>query len=138
MDRMEQGICLVLLVLSVLAVVKTIFFSLDMDENYALAVGYRLAMGEKLFLDLWESHQLGGIFLAPFLWLYLLIFGTTDYMVIYARVIGTIFHILTGIFLYKTAVGTGKIKKTFSMLLFFLHLNFLPKWVQCPDFELQQ
>ena len=42
-DRVEQGICLVLLVLSVLAAIKTIFVSLDIDESYALAVGYRLA-----------------------------------------------------------------------------------------------
>lgn len=137
-DRVEQGICLVLLVLSVLAAIKTIFVSLDIDESYALAVGYRLAAGERLFLDLWESHQLGGVFLAPFLWLYRMIAGTTDYIVIYARVIGTLIHILTGIYLYKTAVKTGKMKKTFSLLLFFLHLNFLPKWVQCPEFELQQ
>ncbi len=135
---LEQGICLVLLVLSVLAVVKTVFVSLDIDESYAIAVGYRLATGDKLFLDLWESHQLGGVFLAPFLWLYLEIAGTTDYLVIFARVAGTLFHILTGIFLYKTAAGSGGMKKSFSMLLFFLHLNFLPKWVQCPEFELQQ
>jgi len=137
-EYLEQGICLVLLALSVLAAAKTIFVSLDIDESYALAVGYRLATGEKLFLDLWEPHQLGGIFLAPFLWLYLKIAGTRDYIVIFARVAGTVFHILTGIFLYKTAAGAGKMKKTFSMLLFFLHLNFLPKWVQCPEFELQQ
>lgn len=136
--RIEQGICIVLFVLSVLAVLKTIFVSLDMDEGYALAVGYRLAMGERLFLDLWESHQLGGIFLAPFLWLYLKLAGTTDYLVIYARVIGTLIHILTGIFLYRTAVKKGEMKKLFAMFLFFVHLNFLPKWVQCPEFELQQ
>lgn len=137
-ERIEQGICIVLFVLSVLAVFKTIFVSLDMDEGYALAVGYRLAMGERLFLDLWESHQLGGIFLAPFLWLYLKIAGTADYLVIYARVIGTLIHILIGVFLYRTAVAKGEMKKFFAMFLFFLHLNFLPKWVQCPEFELQQ
>ena len=117
-DRVEQGICLVLLVLSVLAAIKTIFVSLDIDESYALAVGYRLAAGERLFLDLWESHQLGGVFLAPFLWLYRMIAGTTVYFEIYARVIGTLIHILTGIYLYETAVKTGKMKKTFSLLLF--------------------
>ncbi len=137
-DYVEQGICLVLLVFSVLAAVKTIFVSLDIDESYALAVGYRLAAGEKLFLDLWESHQLGGIFPAPFLWLYLKLAGTADYLVVYARVIGTLVHIITGVILYRTARGAGNMKKTFSLLLVFLHLNFLPKWVQCPEFELQQ
>lgn len=137
-DMAEQGVCLVLFVFSVCAVIKTIFVSLDIDESYAIAVGYRLATGERLFLDLWESHQLGGIFLAPFMWLYMEITGTTDYIVIYVRVIGTLIHILTGICLYRTAVKTAKMRKMFSLVLFFLHLNFLPKWVQCPEFELQQ
>lgn len=137
-DYVEWGICLVLLVLSVLAVIKAIFVSLDIDECYALAVGYRLATGERLFLDLWESHQLGGVFLAPFLWLYLKLVGTADYLVIYARAAGTLFHIITGMILYRTATGAGNMKKPFSFLLVFLHLNFLPKWVQCPEFELQQ
>lgn len=136
--QIERGICILLFLLSMLAAVKTVFVSLDMDENYALAVGYRLAMGERLFLDLWESHQLGGVFLAPFLWLYLKLAGTADYIVIYARVAGTLIHILIGIFLYQTAVKAGELKKSFSLFLFFLHLNFLPKWVQCPEFELQQ
>lgn len=125
-------------VLSVLAVIKTIWISLDIDECYALAVGYRLAMGEKLFLDLWESHQLGGIILAPFLWLYLKLAGTTTCIVVYGRIIGTILHLAAGIFLYQTAVRKGKLSGIFSQLLFFLHMNFLPKWVQCPEFELQQ
>ncbi len=131
-------VCAVLFVLSALAAVKTIWISLDIDESYALAVAYRLATGERLFSDLWESHQLGGIVLAPFLWLYLKLAGTTTYLVIYSRVAGTLIHILTGIFLYKTAVNVGKISELFSALLFFLHVNFLPKWVQCPEFELQQ
>lgn len=131
-------VCAVLFALSALAAVKTIWISLDIDESYALAVGYRLATGEKLFADLWESHQLGGIVLAPFLWLYLKLAGTTTYLVIYARAAGTLVHILTGIFLYKTAAEIGKIRKPFAAVLFFLHLNFLPKWVQCPEFELQQ
>lgn len=136
--RAQKGICLFLLVLSVLAMLKTIWISLDIDESYALAVGYRLATGEKLFLDLWESHQLGGIVLAPFVALFLKIAGTTTYLVIYARVIGTLIHVAIGVFLYRTAVQKGELSRTFSQLLFFLHINFLPKWVQCPEFELQQ
>lgn len=136
--RGEKGICLFLFLLTALAVIKTIWISLDIDESYALAVGYRLATGEKLFVDLWEPHQLGGIVLAPFLWLYLKIAGTTTYLVAYGRIVGTLLHLAVGIFLYKTAVRWGNFPRMFSLLLFFLHFMFLPKWVQCPEFELQQ
>lgn len=137
-DGMKKGVCLVVFLLSLLACIKTVWISLDIDECYALAVAYRLANGEKLFLDLWESHQLGGIFLAPFVWIYLRLAGTTEYMVIYTRLIGTLIHIFAGVFLYRTAYRAGGMPRSFSLLLFFLHLNFLPKWVQCPEFELQQ
>lgn len=136
--RAEKGVCLFLFLLSVLSVIKAIWISLDIDESYALAVGYRLAMGERFFSNLWEPHQLGGIVLAPFVWLYLKIAGTTTYLVVYARIVGTLLHLAVGIFLYKTAVQKGMLSRTFSLLLFFLHFTFLPKWVQCPEFELQQ
>lgn len=136
--RVKRGICLFLFALCALSVVKAIWISLDIDESYALAVGYRLATGEKFFSDLWEPHQLGGIVLAPFVWLYLKIAGTTTYLVAYARMIGALLHLAVGVFLYRTAVKKGMLSKTFSLLLFFLHFMFLPKWVQCPEFELQQ
>ncbi len=137
-DSIIKGVCPVLFLISALACVKTIFISLDIDESYALATGYRLATGEKLFLDLWEPHQLGSIMLAPFLRLFLKFRGSTEGMVLAARTAGALLHILTGIFLYRTARKTGEMPRRFSFLLFLLHLNFLPKWVQCPEFELQQ
>ena len=119
----------VILLLSVLACIKTIFVSLDIDESYAIAVGYRLATGDRFFKDLWEAHQLGGFFIAPFLRLFLMITGSTSYMVIYARVLGTVIHLGIGIYLYESL--KHHFSKAFCLLLFFIHLNFLPKWVQC-------
>ena len=126
----------VIFLLSVLACIKTIFISLDIDESYAMAVGYRLATGERFFKDLWEAHQLGGFFIAPFLRLFLMITGSTSYMVIYARVLGTVIHLGIGIYLYESL--KHHFSKAFCLLLFFIHLNFLPKWVQIPEFEVQQ
>ena len=126
----------VIFLLSVLACIKTIFISLDIDESYAIAVGYRLATGDRFFKDLWEAHQLGGFFIAPFLRLFLMITGSTSYMVIYARVLGTVIHLGIGIYLYESL--KHHFSKAFCLLLFFIHLNFLPKWVQIPEFEVQQ
>ena len=94
---LSKSFQIMILLLSVLACVKTIFISLDIDESYAMAVGYRLATGERFFKDLWEAHQLGGFFIAPFLRLFLMITGSTSYMVIYARVLGTVIHLGIGI-----------------------------------------
>ena len=126
----------VILLLSVLACVKTIFVSLDIDESYAIAVGYRLATGDRFFKDLWEAHQLGGFFIAPFLRFFLMMTGSTSYIVVYARILGTLFHLGIGLYLYFTL--KDRFSREIRLLLFFIHLNFLPKWVQIPEFELQQ
>lgn len=127
---------LICIFLTVLACIKTIWISLDIDESYAIAQSYRLAIGERLFRDLWESHQLSGVYMAPFIWLFLKIAGTTSWIVIYTRIVGTVIQFLIGIFLVNT------LKKHVSdwmlLMLFFLHMNFMPKWVQSPEFELLQ
>ena len=121
---------------TLLAAVKSIFISLDIDECYALAVGYRLATGERFFMDLWESHQLGSFFLAPFFKMFLCLTGSTDYVVIFCRILGTIGHALIGFYFYTTI--RKRVSGFVGVLLFALHMNFLPKWLTLPEFELQQ
>lgn len=121
---------------TLLAAVKSIFISLDIDECYALAVSYRLATGERFFMDLWESHQLGSFFLAPFFKMFLCFTGSTDYVVIFCRILGTIGHALIGFYFYTTI--RKRVSGFVGVLLFALHMNFLPKWLTLPEFELQQ
>lgn len=127
-------VCVAIIGLTLLGYIKGIFISSDIDESYALAQSYRLAVGDKLFVDMWESHQLSAFLGAIFIKIYLAVFGTTEYLVIYLRMIGILMHTGIGIWLYNA------IKKDFSQrisfLVLFLHFNFLPKWVQMPEFEL--
>lgn len=141
---MEQGkryekiiwylVCVAMIGLTLLGYIKGIFISSDIDESYALAQSYRLAVGDKLFVHMWESHQLSAFLGAIFIKLYLTFFGTTEYLVIYLRVIGILIHTGIGIWFYKTI--KRDVPQKISFLILFLHLNFLPKWVQMPEFEL--
>lgn len=125
--------CAGLLLLTVAGYVKGVFVSLDIDESYAVAQSYRLAMGEHLFKDMWEPHQLSAFFSSVFIYVYVHLFGTTEYLVIYLRVVGMVMHVLLGIWMYRECKGDSG--QQLSMLLLFLHLNFFPKWVQMPEFE---
>lgn len=120
--------------LTVIGYIKGIFISLDIDESYAVAQSYRLAMGEHLFADMWEAHQLSAFMSAVFIKLYLVVFQTTDYLVIYLRVVGMLIHAAFGVWLYRSY--KGKFHGSIVFLVVFLHLNFFPKWVQMPEFEL--
>lgn len=127
-------ICIAITGLTLLGYLKGIFISSDIDESYALAQSYRLAMGDKMFVHMWESHQLSAFLGAIFIKLYVAVMKTTEYLVIYLRIIGILIHTGIGIWLYCA------LKKDFSQkinfLVLMLHLNFLPKWVQMPEFEL--
>lgn len=123
-----------LICLTILGYIKNIFISLDIDESYAVAQSYRLAMGEHLFVDMWEPHQLSAFFSAVFIKLFVAIFHTTEYLVIYLRIIGMLIHTCMGVWLYHCL--KGQIEKTALFLIVLLHMNFFPKWVQMPKFEL--
>ena len=46
---------------------KNLLIGTDTDEGYGIMVGYRLAMGDRLLLDMWEPHQTSAIFTALFI-----------------------------------------------------------------------
>lgn len=123
-----------LTVLTVLSFLKGILISLDIDESYATAIGYRLAMGDRLLRDLWEPHQLSGIPAAFFTSLFLTVFGSADYLLIYLRIIGAMIHTGLGLALYRQLKKALNPFSAFCMVI--LHLNFLPKWIMMPEFEL--
>lgn len=89
--------CLAVFVIAtILGIVKTIFISSDIDEAYAVAQAYRLLKGDRLFLDMWEPHQLSAYLPAIFMKVYMLLTGTTDYIVIWLRIVGTLIQLLLG------------------------------------------
>lgn len=100
----ENKIWRVLLGLALLAyIVKNIFVGADVDEGYGIMVGYRLAMGDKLLLEMWEPHQTSAIFTAlfirPFLWIS---GGSVDFLNIYLRIMYFVIHGVIAWFTYHT------------------------------------
>ena len=125
---------IVIIALTFLSFIKGIWISLDIDESYAVAMGYRLARGDKLVRDMWEPHQFSAFLSALFTVPYIRIRGNTDYLIIYLRIIGTLIHTGIGFVLYKRLCKTFHEPVGFGIMV--LHLNYLPKWVQIPEFEL--
>lgn len=124
----------VMLCLTLLGFIKSILISLDIDESYAVALGYRLTRGDRLLRDMWEPHQFSAFLAALFTAPYVKIRGNTDYLVIYLRLAGVMIHTGLGLALYKQLSRTCGEFVAFGIMI--LHLNFLPKWVQIPEFEL--
>ncbi len=126
-----------LIVLTVMSVLKCCFVSFDIDEAYAIAQSYRLAVGDHMFSQMWEPHQMSSfgaaLFIVPFLWITK---GSTEGIVLYLRVVGTILHLLIGLAYFRTA--QKRLGSQSALFVALLHINFLPKWIVMPEFEIMQ
>ena len=86
-----------LAVLTVLSFLKGIWVSLDMDESYAAALGYRMAAWDRLIRDMWEPHQFSGFLAAIFTAAHVRIWGSTEYLIVFLREAGVLIHTALGL-----------------------------------------
>lgn len=122
-----------LIVLSLLAAIKMMILGLNIDEEYAITMSYRMADGDRMFLEMWEPHQTSGFACALFIKVYTTLFHTTDYLVLFLRGIGVLIQGLVSVFVFTT------LKKHYSFdIAFYVALicfNVLPKWILVPEFS---
>lgn len=122
-----------LIVLSLLAAMKMMILGMNIDEEYAVTMGYRMALGDRMFLEMWEPHQMSGFVCAFFIKIFMMITHTNTYLVLYLRGIGVLIQFSLSVFAYKT------LKKKYSGELSFwaalIIFNALPKWTLVPDFS---
>ena len=93
MERINQlvrgcGIHMALLVVLLLVGVFRVTLHADVyDEIFNLSVSYRVALGQIPFYECWEAYQGGDLFMAPFLWVYINLLGTSSGIILYSRFI---------------------------------------------------
>lgn len=117
-------------------VIKNIFVGADIDESYAVTVGYRLAMGDRLLLEMWEPHQTSAIFTAmfmkPFLWL---TGGATDFLNLYLRVVYFVVQGAIAALLCKTLRKcVPQLAGQDTLWLSLVFFVFSPKSIYIPDY----
>lgn len=122
----------IFILLSLLATIKMCFFGINIDEEYAITMSYRLATGDSMFLTMWEPHQTSGFISAFFIRIFIAFTGGTEYLVIYLRVIGALIQTGISVFLYRTGKLIFTQNAAFVAAIFFY--NTLPKWIQVPEF----
>lgn len=57
------------------------------DEIMNLSISYRITQGDLPFYHIQEAYQIGAIFTAPFVWLFVKLTGGTEGIILYSRVI---------------------------------------------------
>ena len=61
------------------------FLGLEIDEEYALSLGFRLVRGDRLFYSMWEPHQLAALPPALLIGLFTAVTGTTTGVLLFVR-----------------------------------------------------
>lgn len=121
-----------LLAISLLGAYKTIFFSADIDESYAVTLGIRIARGDRMFKDMWEIHQTSAVLYAPFIALFEWVTAGVEGLLIYLRTIGIL--IQGGVAVYAFCVFRKMVHPYLAVCVAFIYFNFTPKHIQSPEF----
>lgn len=129
--RIWQFTVLVLVGLTLLAKLRTFFFGLDYDEQYAVTLIYRFAKNDLLVREMWEPHQTSVILPGLFARLWMLLFDA-EYLLLFLRVLGC--AVQTAISVYWYVTFREEFGRKMSFLSAMVLLNTLPKWIQTPEF----
>jgi hypothetical protein len=127
------GITLVmLLIVCAVSAVKRIFVGLDVDEEYAVTLAYRIAKGDILMKEMWEPHMLSGLLLAIPTWLFMTIRKDTEFLIVALRIFGVLLQAFVCFVWYRVwRKRTNPFTALFSAGLIFM---VLPKFIQTPEF----
>lgn len=132
-DKKKKYIVMLLLAGSFLAALKCIFVSLQMDEEYAVSMSYRLLLGDRLFTQIWDPHQTSAFLMEFLMWIYLKLFHTTTYIVIWVRLAGVLIQLAIAYYLYRMLCYL--LEPEYSFYLAVVYFNLLPKTYVMPEFS---
>lgn len=106
---------------------------MNIDEEYAITLSCRILSEDRMFMDIWEPHQTSAFLTAGLCWIYQTLTGTTEYLVLYLRICGSLLQAAISLFLYRT------LKLSFTrfgaLVSAFFFYNILPKQIQTPEFS---
>ena len=122
--------------LSLIATVRTLFFGLDVDEEYALTLAYRLARGDLLIQEMWEPHQTSAVLPAVFIRIFLTVTGNSEDLLLYMRLLGCLAQ--AGLSLFWVNTLRDRCKPQTLWTTAFIIYAVLPKWIAVPEFANQQ
>ena len=89
------------------------------DEAFYITVPQRFNMGDALIKDEWHLSQMSGFLLMPFVWLFTTITGSTQGIILAARVLYILFHATVSVVIYSRIRKYGYVS-VFASVLYFI------------------
>ncbi len=135
-NKRIKVIKIALIIFSVMAVLKMIMVEYNLDEEYQVMMSYRLLNGDKLYLNMFEPHQLSAFLGTAVMGLFHLVFRTYTGSLIFLRVVSALIQAAISIYIYKWFKRIVSDNAAFVAALTFLNIS--PKMIQSPDFSNMQ
>ena len=121
---------------TLVVMVRSAFVGLEIDEEYALSLGYRLVSGDRLFYSMWEPHQLSSLPAAALLAVFIGITGGTTGVLVFFRLVVLVCKAgMSYVFYREFRRDLGRPAALLAALVLFA---FVPKWFLGPDYTGQQ
>lgn len=121
---------------SLVVMLHSAFVGLEIDEEYALSLGYRLVSGDRLFYSMWEPHQLSSLPAAALLAVFIGITGGTTGVLVFFRLVVLVCKAgMSYVFYREFRRDLGRPAALLAALVLFA---FVPKWFLGPDYTGQQ
>lgn len=135
-NRIVPLLFVLLCAASLVVMARSAFVGLEIDEEYALSLGYRLVSGDRLFYSMWEPHQLSSLPAAALLAVFIGITGgTTGVLVLFRLVVLVCKAGMSYVFYREFRRDLGRPAALLAALVLFA---FVPKWFLGPDYTGQQ
>ena len=135
-NRIWLLLCIVLAGATALSVGRSWIIGLDMDEQYAVVLAYRIAKGDMLIREIWDPHQTSAILPALLIKVFLLFTEDNTFLLLYLRISGTLFQAIVSFLWYRVMRAEyGKRPALLTALVFF---HTMAKWIVAPEFANQQ
>ena len=125
-----------LLIVSVLVNLKSIFTDFDGDLQYAVGMSYRMLKGDQMFVQMWEPHQTSAFLITFFMGLYLAVTKATVGVVLFLQIVGVLLQGILAIVNYRML--KKRIDPTIAMLMSIFLFTARPKGVVMPEFSNMQ
>lgn len=102
------------------------FYGFDWsDECYNLALPYRFALGSRAFIDSWDADQTYALLLAPVLWLYRLVVGNMDGILLFMRLLFVLVQTAVSLLVYRVMLKLCG-SRTVALVAAAICLSFAP------------
>ena len=135
-NRIVPMLFVLLCAASLVVMARSAFVGLEIDEEYALSLGYRLVSGDRLFYSMWEPHQLSSLPAAALLAVFIGITGGTTGVLVFFRLVVLVCKAgMSYVFYREFRRDLGGPAALLAALVLFA---FVPKWFLGPDYTGQQ